>query len=349
MEKLDIELLKKICETPGTSGFENAIRNVVIEVVKPFADEVSTDAMGNVIAFKKGKSAKKLMIPAHMDEIGFIVKHIDEKGFIKVNTIGGFDPKTLTAQRVIVHGKKDMMGVFGSKPIHIMNAEERKKPLDIKSFYIETGYPGDMVNKNISVGDAVTRYQPLIEMGDCVNGKSLDNRISVYALIEMLKALKKPAFDTYAVFTTQEEIGLRGASLAAHKINPDYCINLDTTVAFDGPGSKPEESITLLGKGAGIKIMDSSIICDYRMINFMKAIAEKNKIKWQPEILDRGGTDTGAVQRFSVDGAICGAISIPTRNIHQSVEMVHKEDTINVINLLLACVNNMDEYNWDHN
>jgi len=303
MDKLDIALLKKICETPGTSGFENAIRNVVIEAVKPLADEVSTDAIGNVIAFKKGKTNKKLMIPAHMDEIGFVVKYIDENGFLKVNPLGGFDPKTLTA---------------------------------------------DEVKKNINVGDSVTRHQPLIEMGDCVNGKSLDNRISVYALIEMLKALEKPAYDTYAVFTTQEEIGLRGAFLAAHKINPDFCINLDTTVAFDCPGAKPEDAVTQLGEGAAIKIMDSTIICDYRMIAFMKSMAEKNKIKWQPEILDKGGTDTAAVQRLSVDGAICGAISLPTRNIHQSVEMVHKQDTINAIKLLLACANNIDKHNWEH-
>jgi len=175
MKKIDIPLLKKICETPGTSGFENAIRNEVIEIVKPLADEVTTDALGNVIAFKKGKTDKKLMIPAHMDEIGFIVKHIDKNGFIKVNPIGGFDPKTLTAQRVMIHGKKDVMGVFGSKPVHIMSAEERKKPLEISTFYIETGYPGEEVKKMINVGDAVTRYQPLIEMGDCVNCKSLDN------------------------------------------------------------------------------------------------------------------------------------------------------------------------------
>lgn len=348
MNKLDIPLLKKICETPGTSGFENAIRNEVVEIVKPLADEVTTDVMGNVIAFKKGKSNKKLMIPAHMDEIGFIVKHIDKKGFIKVNTIGGFDPKTLTAQRVLVHGKKDVMGVFGSKPVHIMNAEERRKPLEISNFYIETGYPGDEVKKMINVGDPVTRYQPLVEMGDCVNCKSLDNRISVYILIEMLKNLKQPAFDTYAVFTTQEEVGVRGAFLAAHKINPDFCINLDTTIAFDSPGSKPEESITELGNGVGIKLMDSSIICDYRMVAFMKATASKHKIKWQPEILDKGGTDAGAVQRIAMDGAICGGVSIPTRNIHQSVEMVHKEDTINTTKLLLACVNDIDQHNWDH-
>lgn len=348
MNKLDIPLLKKICETPGTSGFENAIRNEVIKIVKPLADEVTTDAMGNVIAFKKGKSNKKLMIPAHMDEIGFIVKHIDKKGFIKVNPIGGFDPKTLTAQRVLIHGKEDVMGVFGSKPIHIMNAEERRKPLEIANFYIETGYSGEEVCKLINVGDSVTRYQPLIEMGDCVNCKSLDNRISVYILIEMLKALDKPAYDTYAVFTTQEEVGVRGAMLASHKINPDFCINLDTTIAYDSPGAKPEESITELGNGAGIKLMDSSTICDYRMVAFMKATAKKHQIKWQPEILDKGGTDTAAAQRMSVDGAICGGVSIPTRNIHQSVEMVNKEDTINTSKLLLACVNDIDQYNWDH-
>jgi len=281
---LNINLLKKICETPGASGFEHAIRNLIIKEVEPLCDEVSVDGMGNVVAFVKGVTDNKLMVPAHMDEIGFMVKFIDEFGFIKVNPIGGFDPKTLTAQRMLIHGRKDIIGVFGSKPYHIMSPEERKKHIQIQDFYIETGYPVEKVNELIAIGDPITRYQPLIEMGDCVNSKSLDNRVSVFILIEVLKAMKQPPVDFYAVFTVQEEVGLRGASVAANRIKPDFCINLDTTIAFDCPGAKPEESITHLGKGAAIKLMDSTIICDYRMVEFMKQTAQKSKITWQTEI-----------------------------------------------------------------
>jgi len=345
---MNIKLLKAICETPGTSGFESRIRNLILDEVKDICDEVSVDGIGNVIALKKGSGDKKIISTAHMDEIGFMVKHIDDKGFIRVNTIGGFDPKTLTAQRVIIHGKEDVVGVFGSKPIHIMTPEERGKNIAIDDFYIETGHTAEQVKKLIQIGDPITRHQSLIEMGDCINSKSLDNRISVYILIEALRQLKNPPYDFYAVFTVQEEIGLRGAIVAGHTINPDFCINLDTTIAFDGPGAKEEEKVTRLGEGTGIKMMDSSVICDYRMTAFMRKVANDNKIKWQAEILTRGGTDTGGVQRMAMDGAICGAISIPTRNIHQSVEMVNKADVKASIDLTVACVNAIADYDWAH-
>jgi len=345
---MNIKLLKAICETAGTSGFESRIRNLIIEEVKDICDEVSVDGIGNVIALKKGSGDKKIISTAHMDEIGFMVKHIDDNGFIRVNTIGGFDPKTLTAQRVMIHGKKDIVGVFGSKPIHIMTPEERGKNMAIDDYYIETGHTAEQVKELIQVGDPITRHQSLIEMGDCINSKSLDNRISVYILIEALRQLKTPPHDFYAVFTVQEEVGLRGAIIAGHHISPDFCINLDTTIAFDGPGSKEEEKITKLGEGTGIKMMDSSVICDYRMVDFMRKVANDNKIKWQAEILTRGGTDTGGIQRMAMDGAICGAISIPTRNIHQSVEMVNKADVKASIDLTVACVNAIGDYDWAH-
>jgi len=346
---INIKLLKQVCETPGTSGFEQKIRNLVIKEVETLCDKVSIDGMGNVIAFKKGKNDKKLMVPAHMDEIGFMVKFIDENGFIRVNPIGGFDPKTLTAQRMTIHGKEqDVVGVFGSKPTHIMSPEERRKPIQITDFHLETGYPVEKVNELISVGDPITRYQPLIEMGDCVNCKSLDNRVSVFILLEMMRQLETPPCDFYGVFTVQEEVGLRGAHVAANTINPDFSINLDTTIAFDCPTAKPEETVTKLGDGTAIKLMDSTIICDYRMVDFMRQTANKHKIKWQTEILDKGGTDVGAVQRMAIDGAICGGISLPTRNIHQSVEMIHKGDIQASIDLMLHCTNELSDFDWSH-
>jgi tetrahedral aminopeptidase len=345
---INVALLKKICEIAGAPGYEQRIRAFVMEEVKNLVDDVSVDAMGNVIALKKGKKRKKIAITAHLDEISFMITHIDDNGFLRFHPLGGFDPKTLTAQRVIVHGKKDIIGVMGTKPIHIMKAEERTKMPAISDFYIDLGMSKAAIGDMVSVGDVVTRERELIEMGDCVNGKSIDNRVSVYILIETLRELqgKKLPYDVYGVFTVQEEVGLRGAITSAHGINPDFGINLDVTVAYDTPGAQAHEVITELGKGAAIKILDGSVICDYRMVKFMKACATTHHIKWQPEILPAGGTDTGGLQRGGKGGAIVGGISIPCRNLHQVIEMAHKEDIRNCIDLLKANLIDIDAYDW---
>jgi endoglucanase len=349
---IDIPLLTRICEAPGAPGFEKEIRKLVLTELEGLADDIRVDNMGNVVALKKGKSsAKKTMVAAHMDEIGFIVTHIDDQGFVRFNPVGGFDPKTLTSQRVIIHGRKDLMGVMGSKPVHLMSPEERNKVVKITDYFIDTGLPMKEVIKVVAVGDFVTRHSPLIELGDCVNVKSLDNRASVFVLIETLRALKKskrkPAYDFYAVFTVQEEVGLRGAQASAIQIQPDFGFGLDTTIAYDVPGSSPQERCTSLGGGAAIKLMDSSVICDYRMVAFMKATAKRHKIKWQPEILSGGGTDTASLQRMVAGGSITGAVSIPTRHIHQTIESCHKDDLAACINLLAACVCELDQHNWE--
>lgn len=344
---INVKLLKEICEVAGVPGFEQRIRQLVLREVEKLADEVTIDNMGNVTAFKKGKKNKKVMIAAHMDEIGFIVTHIDDKGFVRFIPLGGFDPKTLTAQRVIVHGKKDIMGVMGSKPIHVMSVEERAKLVKMEEYFIDLGMKKEEVEKYISVGDPITRDRELIEMGTCVNCKSLDNRVSVFILIETLKRLKKTPYDVYAVFTVQEEVGIRGANVSALKIQPDFGFGLDTTIAYDVPGARDHEMVTKLGDGAAIKIMDSSTICDYRMVGYMKETAKKHKIKWQPEILPAGGTDTAGIQRMTAGGSIAGAVSIPTRHIHQVVEMCDKEDIEAAIALLTNCIQDLDQFNWD--
>ncbi|MEM9917466.1 MAG: M42 family metallopeptidase [Bacteroidota bacterium] len=346
---INTELLKKICETPGTSGFEQQVRQLVIEQVTPLVDEVSVDAMGSVIALKKGKESKRVMVAAHMDEIGFIVTHIDDDGFVRFHTLGGFDPKTLTSQRVIIHGKKDVLGVMGSKPIHLMKAEERNKTVPIHDYFIDTGMEVEAIKKLVSVGDPVTRERQLIEMGDCVNSKSLDNRVSVFILLETLRLLKDQSvpYDIYAVFTVQEEVGLRGAINAAHHINPDFGFGLDVTIAFDVPGAQPHEMVTRLGKGAAIKVIDGSTICDYRMVRYLESMAERQNIPSQKEVLPRGGTDTAGIQRYGKNGAIAGAISIPLRHMHQTIEMAHKRDVKNCIELLKAGLEHLHEYDWN--
>lgn len=346
---IDVELLKKICEAPGVPGYESRIRNLVIQEVTPLVDAVEVDNMGNVVAFKKGASSeKRVMIAAHMDEIGYIVTHIDDAGFVRFTTLGGFDPKTLTAQRVIIHGKEDLIGVMGTKPVHVMTAEEKNKMPKIQDFYIDLGMEKEDVEKVVSIGNPITRERELIEMGNCVNCKSIDNRVSVFVLIEAFKTMKKLPYDTYGVFTVQEEVGIRGANVAAHTIDPDFGIGLDTTIAYDLPGAQPHEKVTSLGQGTAIKILDASAICDYRMVEFMKDVATKFMIKWQPELLTAGGTDTAGLQRMGKRGAISGAISIPTRHLHQVIEMANKDDIESSIKLLNSCLESLDQYDWEH-
>ncbi|MFN4121841.1 MAG: M42 family metallopeptidase [Flavobacteriales bacterium] len=345
---MDVKLLSAICETSGAPGYESKIRNLILKEIEGHADQIEIDNMGNIVALKKGKENKKAMVAAHMDEIAFMVTHIDDEGFLRFTSLGGFDPKTLTAQRVIVHGKEDLIGVMGSKPIHLMTPEEREKAPKLTDFFIDLGLSGEIVKDKVKIGDVVTRERKLIEMGNCVNCKSLDNRVSVYILIEALKQLNNPPYDVYAVFTVQEEVGIRGAQAATLKINPDFGFGLDTTIAYDVPGSKAHEQVTRLGKGTAIKIMDASVICDYRMVDYMKKTAEKHQIKWQPEILVAGGTDTSGLQKMTAGGSIAGAVSIPTRHIHQVIEMVDKSDVDASVGLLVACLNELHLYDWKH-
>ncbi len=344
----NVKLLKQLCEVAGAPGREQRIRKMIIEEVTPLVDDVRIDAMGNVITLKKGQSDKKVMIAAHMDEISFIVTHIDDDGFIRFHTLGGFDAKTLTAQRVIIHGKEDIVGVMGTKPIHVLTIEEKSKAPKISDFFIDTGLTGSKVKELISIGDTITREREMIVMGECVNSKSLDNRISVFILIEALRDLKKVElpYDVYGVFTVQEEVGIRGAITSASGINPDFGIALDVTLAYDLPGAPPHEVITRLGHGTAIKVMDGATICDYRMVSFMKKVAKSKNIKHQIEILPAGGTDTAGIQRGSNGGSIAGAISIPTRYLHQVIEMANMDDIKNSKELLVACLKEIDSYDW---
>jgi endoglucanase len=347
---LNLELFKKICAAPGAPGYENKIRKLIKAEIESYVDEMRVDNMGNVIGLRKSSQpdAPKLMIASHMDEIGFVVSFIDEDGFLRFHTLGGFDPKTLTAQRVIVHGKKDLIGVMGTKPIHVMTAEERTKMPLTTDYFIDLGLPYEEVIKYVSIGTPITREREFMEIGECVNSKSIDNRVAVFMLIEALKELKGKDLpcDLYAAFTVQEEVGLRGASVAAQQVDPDFGIAIDTTVAYDTPGARKHEVITRLGGGVAVKVVDSSVVCDYRMVQFMKDRAEKAGIKYQVEVLPAGGTDTGAIQRSGTRGSIAGALSIPTRHLHQVIEMAHKEDIRGGIDLLKECILGLRDWEW---
>ncbi len=334
---INFALLKELCEAPGAPGHEEAVREIVIRELEPLCESIEVDALGNVIALKKGSQGGRFMTAGHMDEISFMVKHIDEKGFLTFIPLGGFDPKTLTAQRVIVHGREDLIGVMGSKPIHVMTEADRAKPPKLEDFFIDVGLPGDKVRELVRVGDVVTREREVIKMGDVYNGKSFDNRVGCFIMIEGLKASKGNKMDIYTVGTVQEEIGVRGANVAARNIDPDVGVALDVTLACDLPFTEPHQQISQLGDGTAIKAYDGSVVPNWKLVDFMRELCEARDIPWQMEVLPRGGTDTSAIQRAG-KGAAAGCISVPTRYVHSVIEMIHPRDLQASIDLMAALI-----------
>lgn len=349
-----MQLLKKLCEAPGISGYESQVTEIIQEELKGICDKVEIDRLGNVIALKKATikeekaQQKKVMLAAHMDQIGFLVKSIDQNGFIRFAVVGGFDPKTLVAQRVIIHGKKKVIGVIGSKPIHVLEEAEKKKAPVMKEFFIDVGLEKREVEAIIQPGDAITFDREFIQLNDkVVTSLALDNRAGVYVIIEAMRRVKKHKIDVYAVATSQEEVGLRGATTSSYAIEPDFGIALDVTVAMDTPGIKEEEKGCALGKGTAIAVMNSSMIAHRGLYQFLKELAEKHNIKYQMDVMERGGTDAGSIQK-SRCGVITGGISIPTRYIHSVVEMCHIDDIESTIELLVCFLENIhlaDFYN----
>lgn len=325
-----MKLLQELSEAAGVPGREDNIRAIVCRELKKHVDSISIDTMGNVITFKQGSSRdrRKVMFAAHMDEIGFYVSYIDERGFLRLQEVGGFDTRNLFARRVIIHTTKGpLRGVLNpsGKPVHTASPEERRATKEVSDFFVDLGLPGKVVAKQVQVGDMVTLDAPFVEFGEYASGKCLDNRVQVYVGIETLRSMKKPKHDIYGVFTVQEEVGLRGAFTSTYGIAPDIGIALDTTIASDTPGVPGEQKITALGKGVGIKVMDGSVICDRDLVDTFVSLAKKHKIKHQLEVLPRGGTDAGAIQR-SRAGVKTITLSVPTRYIHTVTETVHKGD-----------------------
>ena len=349
MRAQEFERLRKICEIPGVPGHEFLIRQHLMKAVKPYVDSISLDHMGNLIAFKKGKSRKKLVISAHMDEIGFLVSHIDQEGFLRFKTLGGFDPKTLCSQRVVLYDEKEQIpAVIGTKPIHSMKASERKQVPELDTFYIDTGLDRKTIDKKISVGMPVSRLGPCTRMGDLVVSKSLDNRVCVHLLVEMLRRLKTPAFDTYALFSVQEEVGIRGAMVASASLKPDVGIGLDVTLANDLPGIAEQDHCTKMNGGVGIKVMDASSIVCRELRLFIEGVAKKGKISFQREVMQGGGTDTSGLQYRGGHGCLAACLSVPTRYIHSTTECAHQDDIERTTKLLTLVTQQLDQLQVTH-
>jgi len=338
-----MNLLKQLSEASGIPGHEEGIRKIITETLRGYVDTIKVDRLGNLIAHRKGKGPT-VAIAAHMDEIGFIVSFIEkDSGFLRIHPLGGFDPKTLIAQRVIVHTKKgNLIGCIGSKPVHIMTDEERKKPPEMKDLFVDLGLPEKRVKESVDIGDTITLRQEFLTYENVVSGKALDDRVGLYIGIEAIKQAKNTACNLYFLGTTQEEVGLRGARVAGFAVKPQIGIALDVTIAADMPGVPGSQQITKFGKGVAIKLTDSASISHPGLVRAMCKLADERNIPYQMEILPRGGTDAGTLQ-MAQEGTAVVTLSLPTRYVHSVVEMAHTSDLKAAIDLLAAFIEMVDK------
>lgn len=321
------KLIQKLTETFSPSGSESAIREVIRSEVEGLADEVRVDALGNLIVRKgtQGKNGKRIMLAAHMDEIGLMVTHIDPNGFIRFTSVGGVLPHTMLSGRV--HFGNGTQGVIGmEKYWHV------DKLPGLRECYIDTG-ASSAKDCPVKVGDVAAFERPFMDLGGRLVAKAMDDRIGCAVLIETLRALKTSPNELYFVFTTQEEVGTRGAGTSAYGIDPEIGLAVDVTLTGDTPKDPP--MAVSLGKGPAVKVKDSGMLADPRVVEWMCSTAEKKRIPYQREVLEGGTTDARAIQ-MTRSGVPAGCLSVPSRYVHTPSEMVDYEDVQNSVQLLAA-------------
>jgi len=333
-------LLKQLTELNGVSGNEGKVRDFIIEQIKPFADEITVDSMGSVIAFKKGtgKSSKRIGFCAHMDEVGFILSGITDDGYIKFKTVGGIDERILLSKRVKI-GDNQIPGVIGIKAIHLQDPDERKKIIKQKDMYIDIGAADkESAESVVSLGDYIVFDSDYVELGgEKVKAKALDDRAGCSILIECMK--KQYESDLYFCFSAQEETGLRGATIIAHRLELDAAFIVEGTTAADVPFIKESQKATSQGLGPVISFFDRSVIQDKKLNAFIIDIAKEKSIPYQHKRFGSGGNDTLA---FGVCGGSCAtaAISVPCRYIHSPVSVLDLSDYRNTLELIGAIAEN---------
>ncbi|MCL2358583.1 M42 family metallopeptidase [Candidatus Bathycorpusculum sp.] len=340
--------LEKLSNACGVTGRETNVRDLLSEMLKPYADEIQVDRMENVIAIKKGKpNNPKIMLAAHMDEVGLMVKTITKEGFIQFSKMGGIDDRILPAQRVIVHTKSAAYpGVIGSKPPHIQKEDERKKIISYDDLFIDIGAEGKeaALGMGVAIGDPVAFDVQYLQLGkDTVMGKAFDNRAGCAVMVETMRLLKESDCGVCAVGTVQEEVGLRGAATAAFGVDPDLALALDVTIAGDVPGVREFDTSVKMGKGPALTISDSGLITHPKILRWLLDTAQEEKIAIQLESGLLGSTDAARIS-ITRQGIPSGTISIPTRYIHSPAGILNIKDLELSAKLAAAAIQKATKY-----
>ncbi len=334
-------LLRRLAEAPGVSGDEGEVRAILREEVEGRAEEIFCDAMGNLYA-RKGKGKKpRVMLVAHMDEVGLIVTGYEKSGLLRIDKVGGIDNRVLISKPVVV-GKDRVPGVIGAKAIHLQKPAERKKAIPLENIFVDIGARSqDEAEKMAKPGDYVSFTAKTVDIGDnCLCGKAFDDRAGCAVLVDVLK--EDYDLELTAVFTVQEEVGLRGAGVAAYTVQPDLALVVESTSASDVAGTKEQGHVTKLGGGPAITLMDSSYIAPQTMVNFLVKIAEKLAVPYQFRHLATASTDAGRISQ-SLEGIMTGVISVPCRYIHSPACIISQEDWHNTVRLVKGVLNAIAE------
>lgn len=332
-------LLEKLCNANGVSGNEDEVRSLILENIKPYADSITIDSLGNLIAFKKGKSSdKKIMLSAHMDEVGFIVSKITDEGYLKFKTVGGIDTRVILGKRVVVANK--VKGIIGVKAIHLLSKAEQDTVPKVSDIFIDIGASSkEDAEKYVSIGDYVTFDTKYEKLGEGrVKAKAIDDRAGCYILTKMLKDV--PLYDLYVCFTTQEEIGLRGAGVCARRISPDCALVVESTTCADVYKTPKEEMVTKLGGGAVFSFMDRTTIVDKAYLDKLTNLATKENIPWQYKCMTSGGNDAGSIH-LSSGGILTASVSVPCRYLHSPTCVADIGDIEAAQKFIVAYLNNI--------
>ncbi len=343
------DILERLSNAHGVSGYEGNVRQIIEEKIRPYIDEIRTDKMGNLIATKLG-GKPTVMLAAHMDEIGLMVKYVDDKGFVHFTKIGGWFDQTLLNQRMVLHTEfGTVYGVIGSKPPHAMNDEDKKKPVLAEDMFIDVGATSkeDAEKLGVKAGTPITSDMEFKLLGnDMVTGKAFDNRAGCVMLIEALRQMKGVKATVHAVFTVQEEVGLKGAKTSAFGLNPDVALATDVTITGDHPGIEKKHSAMEIGKGPSITISDAEgrgIIVPEPVLKWLKEAAESSNVPYQLEVGVGGTTDASAIH-LSREGIPTGVISTPSRYIHTPVSVLSMTDLENAAKLVARALEIVDRF-----
>jgi endoglucanase len=344
-----IDLLCELSDAFGVSGFEDEVRERIMNLVSPYVDEMKTDTLGNLFATRRGSGDFTLMLDAHMDEVGFMVKWIDEKGYLRFAPIGGWDERIIPGHRVeiLTRSGEKRYGVIGSAPPHILKEEERKRPIPIEKMFIDVGASSqqEAIDMGIRIGDPLTIHYPFTELcTGYVTGKAFDDRAGCAVMIETVRRLAERDLKVNLVlsFVVGEEVGLRGARTAAYQIDPDLALALEGTIGADMPGVPPESQPVRLGRGPAITVADRTIIVSRKLIAGLEEVAEEEAIPYQYKLPTYGGTDAGAIHLIKA-GILSGVVSVPCRFIHSPTSTLRLNDFENTVRLVTKFIGRLPE------